>query len=77
MPFTDESAREFIERTCPEGVPYVTDNGAIYIRWIGPVTDEHYLAELGCDRDRQAERNRRFDEILESLPAPRNLWSRR
>jgi hypothetical protein len=77
VPFTNESVREFIEGTCPEGVPYVTDVGAVYIRWIGPGTDEHYLAELGCDRDGHADRNRKLEEILKILPAPRDLWSRK
>ena len=70
VPFTEESALEFIERRCPPGLPTVTDQGAVWIRWIGPRTDQHYLADLECDPGRQAARNRELRNIVKTLPVP-------
>lgn len=71
VPRTDASIQEMGNRRCPEGVPYVTDNGAIYVRWIGEGFDQHYLADLGCDRERNTKRNAKLIEVVESLPVPR------
>jgi hypothetical protein len=70
VPVTDDSAREFIERRCPEGTPFVTDLGAVYVRWIGPDLDRHYLADLGCDPKRHESRNEELLAIVNSLPVP-------
>jgi hypothetical protein len=49
VPFSEESAKRFIERVCPKGVPEVTDAGAFYARWLTADDDVHYLADFGCD----------------------------
>ncbi|MDZ4306440.1 MAG: hypothetical protein U0988_01020, partial [Allopontixanthobacter sp.] len=67
---TDASIQEMGERRCPEGIPFVTDNGAIYIRWIGRGFDQHYVADLGCDKDRYRDRNSKLLAIVRSLPIP-------
>lgn len=69
VPTTRKSAREFIESGCPSG-NFVTDQGAVYVRWIGPKTDEHYLADLGCDQGKHAARNEDLSKIIDSLPVP-------
>ena len=68
---TNASIQEIGNRRCPSGVPYVTDLGAIYVRWIGEGFDQHYVADLGCDRERHAERNVKLNEIVSSLPVSR------
>ncbi|HYI40861.1 MAG TPA: hypothetical protein VE053_11140 [Allosphingosinicella sp.] len=70
VPTTDESAREFVERTCPRDVPFVTDAGGVYVRWIGSTSDQHFLADLGCDRERRKWRNQDLLGIVRSLPVP-------
>lgn len=70
VPRTDASIQEMGNRRCPEGVPYVTDQGAIYVRWVGESFDQHYLASLGCDRERNAKRNAKLLEVVRSLPVP-------
>ncbi len=66
----EASLKRFIHGTCPAGTPVVTDAGAIYIRWIGSNSDWHYLAELGCERDRHKARNDELRSILSSFPIP-------
>lgn len=73
VPFSDESAMRLIERTCPEGVPSVTDHGAFYVRWFAANSDTHYMADLGCDYKRYADRNRDILELVQSLPIPAGL----
>lgn len=70
VPFSEESAMGFIERTCPKGVPYVTDAGAFYARWITATDDIHYVADFGCDHKRWADRNRELLQVVEDLPIP-------
>lgn len=70
VPFSDESAMEFIERTCPEDVPSVTDAGAFYARWFTANSDTHYMADFGCDHERHADRNRDILKLVNSLPIP-------
>ncbi|WP_230293048.1 hypothetical protein [Croceicoccus sp. Ery5] len=70
VPFSDESAMEFIERTCPKGVPSVTDAGAFYARWHTATSDTHYLADFGCDYERYADRNRDIIKLVKTLPIP-------
>ena len=72
VPFTDQSARNFALYECPKGVPFVTDAGGVYVRWIGPKSDQHFLADLGCDADKNATRNKDLLAIVESLPIPLN-----
>ncbi len=69
--FSDKSVRHFIEGApCPEGAPYVTDSGGVYIRWKGQGLDEHYLADLQCDYKRNAARNTELFKIVKSFPVP-------
>jgi hypothetical protein len=70
VPLSEESIRRFIDEGCPEGVPFVTDAGAVYIRWIGPGSDRHFLADLGCDHERNARRNRELLDAVRRLPVP-------
>lgn len=70
VPMTAESAREFIDKPCPGEVPFVTDAGAVYIRWTGKGLDRHFLADLGCDHERQDTRNKELLGIVKSLPVP-------
>ena len=70
VPVTDKSTREFIDRTCPKGVPFVTDAGAVWVHWIGPGFDQHYLADLGCDARRNTARNKALLDVVKSLPVP-------
>jgi hypothetical protein len=68
--FTDASAEKFVLSECPRGVPFVTDQGAFYVRWIGRTSDQHYLADLGCDSTRLEARNKDLLAIAQSLPVP-------
>lgn len=70
VPLTHDTAADMIHGTCPEDASYVTDAGGIWIRWIGLEYDNHYVAELGCDRERHAERNAELRAIIASLPVP-------
>ena len=70
-PSTDESVAALnLNANCPASAPYVTDSGAIWIRWRGPAMSEHYLAELGCDPDRNRARNAELQAIIGQLPIP-------
>jgi hypothetical protein len=69
-PLTEKSAGEMVDRACPPGTPYVTDAGGIWIHWIGPKSDLHYLADFSCDPRRYAARNRELRDIMRSLPVP-------
>ena len=70
VPVTATSVEAFISRTCPEGVPFATDAGGVWIRWIGPGFDRHYGADLGCDPERNAARNEELLGLVRSLPVP-------
>jgi hypothetical protein len=70
VPMNDDSLRALMRQTCPAGVDFVTDSGGILVHWIGPGTNEHYFADLGCDRERNAPRNEDLRSILRSLPVP-------
>jgi hypothetical protein len=70
VPFTDASAMKFQLRQCPKGVPFMTDQGAFYVRWISSRSDQHYLADLGCDPSGFRARNDKLLAILQSLPVP-------
>lgn len=71
VPLTEESGMAYaLGGDCPEGAPWVTDAGAVWIHWVGPDSDEHYLAEFGCDRERNAARNQQLRDIIFSLPVP-------
>jgi hypothetical protein len=70
VPFTEQSAREFILADCPKGIPFTYDAGGVWIHWIGPKSDQHYLADLGCDAERNRSRNMELLGIVESLPVP-------
>jgi hypothetical protein len=70
VPMNDDSLRALMRQTCPAGVDFVTDSGGIWVHWIGPGTNEHYFADLGCDRERNARRNEDLRSILRSLPVP-------
>jgi hypothetical protein len=72
VPYTEKSALEMITRSCPKGVSFVTDSGSIWVRWIGPSADFHYMADLGCDTKRNARRNDELRDVFKSLPLPRN-----
>jgi hypothetical protein len=66
--YSYESAMRYMRGTCPKGVPQASDMGAIYIRWIGPKVDMHFLMDFGCDPVRNTDRNRRMHQIFERLP---------
>ncbi|MCB2086408.1 MAG: hypothetical protein H6919_06200 [Sphingomonadaceae bacterium] len=68
VPRSDASVIEMLDRAYPEGVHSATDRGAIYIRWIGAGVDDHYLADLGCDWQRMADRNARLRSIMAGMP---------
>lgn len=70
VPASDASVREMIARRCPAGTPWVYDRGGFYVRWRVGDRSEHYLAMLGCDPDRNAERNERLLDVLAGLPLP-------
>lgn len=72
VPFSDQSARKFALYECPEGIPFATDAGGVYIHWAGPKSDQHYLADLGWDPETNAARNKELLAIVESLPVPLN-----
>ncbi len=73
VPRTDASIQEMLRRQCPDGVPYTTDRGAVYLRWVGPDFDQHYLADLGCDSERNADRNAKLLAIVSGFPLPKTL----
>ncbi|QLC21240.1 hypothetical protein HFP51_02980 [Parasphingopyxis sp. CP4] len=70
VPVTDESIEAFIHGSCSpaDTENFVYDAGALWIRWVGPGFDEHYLADFECDPDRYGERNADLGDILQSLP---------
>lgn len=70
VPLTEESVKELLEYSCPQGVPKVTDLGGFWLHWIGPKYDHHYAADFGCDHERNRARNEELRAILESLPVP-------
>ena len=70
VPMDDQTTRAMINQVCPAGTPYITDTGAIWVHWVGAGTDDHYLADLGCDHERNAERNADLRDIIRSLPVP-------
>jgi hypothetical protein len=65
------SAMRYIRGTCPNGVTQASDMGAMYIRWIGPKDDMHFLMDFGCDPVRNTDRNRRMHQAFEQLLLPR------
>ena len=71
VPHNEQTAMQFINFICPRGVPFVTDAGGIWIRWVGSTSDVHYLAELGCDFERHAPRNDELRGIVETLTGKR------
>lgn len=71
IPFTEASASRLLLRKCPKGLPFTTDQGAFWVRWIGHTTDQQYFADLGCDADRNARRNTELRSLVNSLPVPR------
>ena len=71
VPVTEKSMAEFVEgKPCPPDKPFTTDAGGVWVHWIGPGYNEHYLADLGCDAERNAARNKALLTILESFPVP-------
>ena len=70
VPLTEESIAGILEFRCPEGLPQVIDAGGFWIRWTGPEYDHHYVADFGCDHERNRARNDRLRGIMESLPVP-------
>jgi len=69
VPMDAKSAAEMVNRRC-EAHNFVTDQGGVWVHWIGPDTNAHYLADLGCDPGRYAARNADLLSILHSLPVP-------
>lgn len=69
-PMTDESMLEMMRRTCPAGVHFITDQGAVWVHWTGSNVNDHYSADLGCDPERNARRNEDLMSILQTLPVP-------
>ena len=72
VPFSEKSAREFILESCPKGVPFTYDTGAVWVHWVGPHSNQHFIADLGCDADKHAVRNEDLLAIVQSLPVPLN-----
>lgn len=70
VPFSEASAWEFMNRTCPTGTPHVTDAGAFYLLWKTENSQQHFLADFECDYERYAKRNRELLGVLEALPVP-------
>ena len=70
MPFNDETMRQVVDAGCPKGVPFVTDAGAVWVHWVGPSLNEHFLADLGCDYERNAARNKELIAVVKSFPVP-------
>jgi hypothetical protein len=70
LPFTQKSASQLLLRKCPKGLPFTTDQGFFWVRWIGQATDQQYFADLGCDADRNARRNTELRSLVNSLPVP-------
>jgi hypothetical protein len=68
-----QTVERFYNNACSEGVPFVTDQGLISVRWTGKGFDQIYIADLGCDYDRNAARNKKLFAILNSLPVPKPM----
>ena len=68
---TAETSRRFMASNCSEKLPYITDNGMMSVRWIGPSLDQIFIADFGCDYKRHAERNHNLKGVLSSLPVPK------
>lgn len=60
-----------VKSTCPSEVRRTLDAGAMYIRWIGPQYNVHFLMDFGCDTERNPAMNRQMHRTFEQLPLPR------
>ena len=49
---------------------FVSDSGGMTVHWIGPALDEFYIADYGCDPQRNDAKYRDLRAILHSLPVP-------
>lgn len=70
---TEQTVERSFNTACAKGVPFVTDQGSISVRWIGKGLDQVYIADLGCDYIRNTSRNKTLLAILNSLPVPKPL----
>ena len=67
---TPETSKRFLLENCPPDTPHITDAGMISIRWIGPGFDHIYVADLGCDPEKNAARNRALRAVVNYFPIP-------
>lgn len=65
---TAETSKRFLSENCPPDTPQVTEAGIISIRWIGPGFDHIYVADFGCDAQKNAGRNRALRAVVNDLP---------
>lgn len=70
---TEQTVERSFNTACPKGMPFVTDQGSISVRWTGKGLDQVYIADLGCDYVRNAARNKKLLTILNSLPVPKPM----
>jgi len=70
VPMTEDSIAQVLEFRCPAGVPYVTDQGSFWVRWVAAGQDRHYSADFGCDHERNRAMNSELRTILRELPIP-------
>lgn len=71
VPMTEKSLAQYVEgKACPRGAPLTTDAGAVWVHWMGPSYNGHYLVDLGCDAGRHAARNKKLLAIVGSFPVP-------
>jgi len=66
----EEGAVASLDHVCPRGVPNVLHAGGAGIRWVGRGYDRFYLADFGCDHERNRARNEELEAIAKSLPVP-------
>lgn len=69
-PMPDENSLRALDAPCPDGVPMVTDAGMLWIHWVGHDYSRHYIADYGCDYERNRARNQELRSIVRSLPVP-------
>lgn len=67
----EPSTGEIIVSGCPRWLPYTEDAGHIAISWTGADFEDSYFNILGCDAERNRDRNAALLEILKMVPAPK------
>ena len=70
-PVTDGSIRDVVDGKwpkCPANSPDEADAGSLYLHWLGPKTNVHYVVDLGCHETGNYEQNQSLLVAVYRLP---------